>query len=227
MDDLDRLYHELVDSMRRQRPAALLKPLTVHEIHERLVPYRRLRNFLGFRSNEDYEAALSRLLSGERGYLASDGAMQSELRAALDEQLPDIRRYRSYPDARVWLSPEQIPPPGDIRYAPPEVRERAVTDADPPAPVSGAESPIAEFEPDLTARQDASPSDAGNGESEAEEGGAPATTGRCPHCAGEPPESAAFCPFCGTRLSVELCGACGAEIEPAWQYCAACGKPKD
>jgi hypothetical protein len=230
MDDLDRLYHELVDSVRRQRPGALLKPVTVHEVYERLVPYRRLRNVLGFRSNEDYETALTRLLSGERGYLSSDGEMQSELQAGLGELLPDIRRYRSFPEARVWLNPAEIPPPGDIRYAPPEVRERAVADldvdtADPldDGPVSGAA-----VEPDLAADRSASPVDAGiDAMSEIAGETAPAAMGRCPHCAGEPPENAVFCPFCGSRLSVETCGACGAELEPTWHYCAACGKPND
>ena len=230
MDDLDRLYHELVECMRRQRPAALLKPFTVHEVHEQLVPYRRLRDTLGFRSNEDYEAVLSRLLSGERNYLSGDGEMQSEVRAGLGEVLPDIRRYRSFPETRVWLNAEEIPPPGDTRYAPPDVRERAVADIDVRAPVPEDEGPVSEVavESDTALRPGSS---SGDRDSDAENGAtgekAPAVLGRCPQCAGEPPESAAFCPFCGSRLSIGMCGACGAEMEPTWRYCAACGKAKD
>jgi len=228
MDDLDRLYHELVDSMRGQRPAALLKPLTVQEVCERLVPYRRVRDVLSFRSNEDYEAALSRLLSGERGYLASDGVMQSEVQAGLSEQLPDIRRYRSFPEARVWLNPETIPPPGDVRYAPPEV-QRAVAEANVLAPDPGDDQPVSEVaaESDAAVRLGSSPNDVASdsmGSDRAD--AAPAATGTCPRCAGEPPVGAAFCPFCGARLSAETCATCGADMEPDWHYCAECGTPK-
>jgi hypothetical protein len=228
MDDLDRLYHELVDSMRRQRPAALLKPFTVHEVYERLVPYRRLRNALGFRSNEDYEAALSRLLAGERGYLSCDGDMQSELRAGLGELLPDIRRYQAFPETRVWLNPEEIPPPGDIRYAPPEIRERAVADLDVVASGASDERPTSEVsvESDAAVHENSSPVDAADDAVNRTEGDSgPVALGRCPQCAGEPPD-AAFCPFCGARLAAEKCAACGAEMEPTWLFCAACGKPK-
>ncbi len=125
MDDLDRLYFEFVEITRRERGTALTDPMTVLELHDELVPYRRVRDPADLRSNDDYEFALSRLLAGERGYVLSDGNMQDEVRAGLEETLPDIRRYRAFPDARVWLNPEKIPPPGDIRFAPPEVRDRA------------------------------------------------------------------------------------------------------
>ena len=230
MDDLDRLYHELVDSMRRERPAALLRPFTVQEVHEQLVPYRRLRNALGFRSNEDYEAALSRLLSGERNYLSGDGEMQSELRAGLSEVLPDIRRYRSFPDTRVWLNPDEIPPPGDTRYAPPEVRERVVADMEVLALGGEGGGPVLGIagESETALRPDSNSVDIDSDAEGGTEGEtAPTVAGRCPECAGEHPENAVFCPFCGSRLSVDKCGACGAEMEPTWHYCAACGKPKD
>lgn len=228
MDDLDRLYHELVDGMRRQRPAALLKPLTVQEVCERLVPYRRVRDVLGFRSNEDYETALSRLFSGERGYLSSDGVMQSEVQAGLGELLPDIRRYRSFPETRVWLNPEAIPPPGDVRYAPPEV-QRAAAEAHVLAPDPVDEQPISEVaaESEAAVPPDPGPFDVpGDSEGEDEADTASAQMGTCRRCAGEPPVGSAFCPFCGAHLSAETCETCGADMEPEWQYCAACGRPK-
>lgn len=241
MDDLDRLYHELVDSMRRRRPAALLDPCTVLEVHEQLVPYRRVRNALGFRSNEDYEAALSRMLSGERGYLLSEGELQPELQAGLGEIVADIRRYRSYPEARVWLNPEKIPPPGDIRYAPPEVRERTdwaraiVTDAvmtpdseegRPATDLAG--DPLASATPGSMSNDDATSGDE-NPAAEPEAGEmsetAPVPASTCLRCMERLPEGALFCPFCGSPVSGQ-CRSCGAEMEPAWRYCAACGEPR-
>lgn len=124
MDDLDRLFFELVETLRRERPAAVKEPVAVHELHDDLVSYRRVRNSVGFRSNDDYQTTLCRLLSGERGYMLGDQSLQDELLTGLNEAIPDIRRYLTLPDNRVWVNPEQIPPPGDIRYAPPGVRER-------------------------------------------------------------------------------------------------------
>jgi hypothetical protein len=241
MDDLDRLYHQLVDSMRRQRPTALLEPCTVLEVHEHLVPYRRVRNALGFRSNEDYEATLSRMLSGERGYLLGEGDLQPELQVGLGEIVADIRRYRSYPEARVWLNPEKIPPPGDIRYAPPEVRERtdwarAIAADEAMAPDSEETQPInhptadpgASAPPEAVSVDDAtSVEDPAAAESEdvAMDRAAPAATRTCRRCTEQLPEGALFCPFCGSPMSGQ-CRSCGAEMDRAWRYCAACGEPR-
>jgi len=124
LDDLDRLYLEFVEIARRERGAAFTEPMTVLELHDELIPYRRVRDPADLRSNDDYELALSRMLAGERDYLLSDGNMQDEVRAGLEETLPDLRRYRAFPSVRVWLNPDEIPPPGHIRYAPPEVRDQ-------------------------------------------------------------------------------------------------------
>jgi hypothetical protein len=240
MDDLDRLYVELVESLRRQQPAALTRSLTVFELHEQLVPYRRVRNSIGFSSNDEYEVALSRLLAGERGYLLGDGEMQGNLRTGLEETLPDIRRYQSFPEHRVSLNPEGIPPPGDTRYAPPELRERAAgaTDAvdirelapdqgaesaDPEEAMAGSEPPAASPEPDAI--------DASGGEGVAH---SPETVELpreelelCHACGLELPDAASYCPFCGSPVTFGLCKACGTELEPTWRFCAKCGLPRD
>ena len=44
MDDLDRLYFEFVEIARRERGAALGEPLTVFELHDERIPYRRVRD---------------------------------------------------------------------------------------------------------------------------------------------------------------------------------------
>lgn len=244
MDDLDRLYFEFVETLRRERPSALLEPLTVYDLHEQLVPYRRVRNSVGFRSNDEYEATLSRLLAGERGYLLCDGDMQDELCAGLEEPLPDIRRYRAFADTRVWLEPEAIPLPGDTRFAPPEVRERVEWTVPPlesprqteqaaglePRPDGLADSVtdsdvILGSEQDLTDRAAPKQEDP----SELVVGQEPAlgeeTFDTCGECGSDMPEGAAYCPFCGSRLSPEACPGCGAILEPSWLYCASCGAP--
>jgi ribosomal protein L40E len=252
MDDLDRLYYEFVEILRRERPSALTEPLTVRELHERLIPYRRVRDRVGFLSNDDYEAALSRLLSGERGYLLSEDEMQREVRAGLEEPLPDIRRYRAFPEVRVWLNPEEVPPPGDIRYAPPELHEGAdwagplverpeTLDAHEGGRhrgTAGAEEAEGE---EWAAGEVEGPAavDAASEETAAEEGlpmgGAEVAAERagdaaaapevCRRCGAELPGGAVFCPFCGRRASPDRCRACGAELELDWRFCASCGTP--
>ncbi len=239
MDDVDRLYFEFVEILRRQRPAALEQPIAVSELTGRLIPYARVRNLVGFRSNDDYEAALSRLLSGERGYVLSEGPMQEELRAGLEEPLPDIRRYRAFSESRVWLNPDEIPPPGDIRYAPPELRERAARIA----PADAGDGDVPDELPTATSTVEselqAADTDAGTSSDSGAEG-APATdapasgeapTGSaelrlCPGCGADLPSRALFCPFCGYRLAPVICPSCGAELETFWRFCARCGTPR-
>jgi hypothetical protein len=223
MDDLDRLYYEFVEILRRERPALLREPFTVLELHDQLIPYRRVRNPVGLLSNDDYEAVVSRLLSGERGYVLGDAVVQGELRSGLEEALPDIRRYRAFPEARIWLDTEQIPPPGHIRYAPPEVREG--TDW-----LEAIETQELESEPPVDPGQPAEAAAEGTeaaAEETAGEEAAASEAGPCPVCAATVPGAAAFCPFCGARLAPGTCRICGASLDAAWRFCAGCGTPRE
>jgi hypothetical protein len=214
MDDLDRLYYEFVEVLRRERPIALREPITVAEVHHEVIPYRRVRDSIGFRSHDDYEVVFSRLLSGERGYVESDPVMQGELKAGLDESLPDIRRFLAFPDVKISLNPEKIPPPGDIRYAPPELREATdwVSEA-----IESAEQ--------AAEQSDSSPETGAEEAAGAAEPAAPLPF--CPQCREAVPEGAAFCPFCARRLLPDVCQACGADLDPAWSFCARCGAGRE
>jgi hypothetical protein len=72
MDDLDRVFHRLVSNIRHRHPEYLTLPFTVQELYETLIPYRHHRRELGIETNQDYEIAVTRLLSGERDYLMAD-----------------------------------------------------------------------------------------------------------------------------------------------------------
>lgn len=54
--------------------------------------------------------------------------------------------------------------------------------------------------------------------------GAP-TGGSCVWCRADLPErqNLNYCPFCGTDVRFVPCGSCGAEVEPGWRFCVACG----
>ncbi len=242
MDQLDRLFIELVEALREERPSALGEPLVISELHEALIPYRRVRDPGGFHSNGDYETALSRLISGERGYLISEvPEMQEDVRAGLQESFPDARRFLAYPDVPVWLNPEEIPPPGHIRYAPPELQEAAAqlarqTTGDSVGAVASSNQvratrtvplrklhkklhkvePTPEPHVEESRRHESDDESSGSAESE-----------RCPDCTAVLPErSVNYCPQCGRRLTRALCHTCGEELEPAWQFCVECGTPR-
>jgi hypothetical protein len=212
MDDLDRLYFEFVEILRRERPSALSGALSVLEVHDQVIPYRRIRDAAGLRSNDDYEVALSRLLSGERGYLQADPVMQQEVRAGLEETLPDIRRYRAFPDTRIMLNPDLIPPPGHIRYAPPEIRQRAEL--------------VEALAEELAADADQAPG-AEAAAAPVEKAQEPAVPEVCPLCLTEAPGHSKYCPFCGARLTPGVCSGCGASLDPTWRFCAECGMQRD
>lgn len=105
MDDLDRLYRRLVHNIRANRPEYLQIPFTVRELYEQIIPYRHNRRELAIETNDDYEVAVARLLSGERGYLQGDPAMHEELRRELASPTGDPGVFKDYGDSTISLTP--------------------------------------------------------------------------------------------------------------------------
>src|SRR2546430_13321985 len=77
-DALDRLFERLVRVLADEAPGRLAGPFPAAEVYERLVPYRSNRSALKVATHQDYEMAVLRLLSGERGYVALDPAEVQE-----------------------------------------------------------------------------------------------------------------------------------------------------
>src|ERR1700722_7887178 len=107
MDDLDRLFRRLVQNMRAEYPAYLTSPFPVAELYQSVVPYRRNRTALEIEMNQDYEHALTRLLSGERSYVIGDPAMQEALSGVLTSGGGAIT-YRAYAAALIEVAPEAV-----------------------------------------------------------------------------------------------------------------------
>src|SRR5689334_21176584 len=116
MDDLDRLYHRLVLNVRDGAPHLLDRQFRLGDVSAHLVPYRHTRRELGFESIQQYELALLRLASGERGYLRAEGSVQDALRRTLAKPQPDGSLLRAYADAPVALPPDALT---RARVAPP------------------------------------------------------------------------------------------------------------
>jgi Double zinc ribbon len=107
MDDLDRLFRRLVHNMRIEYPAYLTSAFPVAELYQSVVPYRHNRSALEIEVHEDYDVALTRLLSGERGYVISDPAMQEGLASVLTSGGSAIT-YRAYAAAMIELAPDAV-----------------------------------------------------------------------------------------------------------------------
>lgn len=122
-DELERLFRILVRRVRDVRPENLSRPFEVAEILRTFVPYRAHRADVGVETAEDYEVLVLRLLSGERGLVFADDAMQEDLRRELDSGNPDLRALHAYGTARVTLAQHAM---------------RQVLESSPPAHAAGA-----------------------------------------------------------------------------------------
>src|SRR3982751_3787470 len=104
MDELDRMYRRLVQNIRAGFPDLMSRPFEIAEVYTTLIPYRHNRRELELDTNQDYEHALLRLLSGERGYLVGDPQMQADLRAEIESPNPDLTKFRASPTTMVSIA---------------------------------------------------------------------------------------------------------------------------
>ncbi len=243
MDDLDRVFHRLVSNIRHRHAEYLTLPFTVQELYETLIPYRHHRRELGIETNQDYEIAVTRLLSGERDYLQSDPEMRDKLQAELASPHLDTGAFREFAGAKVSLAPEAL---RRIRALTVPTGENSPTPAAgvfgaasgpgtiiPPAVASGAAVTGTPAPNGFSATFPLSPAPGPSDVPRAHEPPAAISSflhlsvpEGCPFCAGTLPEGRAvnYCPSCGNNLSVSRCPACGSELEKGWKYCVTCGR---
>lgn len=234
MDEIDRIFRLLVETIRSKHPELLARPFEVADLYQSLLPYRLHRRELALETNSDYEMALLRLLSGERGYLVGDDEMQEALRGELTSPNPDPGAFRMWSSSHVSLAAEAVrrldhqpsvrgrsptpaaspvvpprmqpppPPPPVPRPSPPPV----------PPPLAPMRSPVSS--PSLQNTMAAPPRSTT----------AEALGGKCRYCAGALPEGRrlTFCPHCGQNLTVQHCPACNTELEVGWKFCTTCGR---
>jgi Double zinc ribbon len=196
MDDLDRLFQRLVHNIRNGHAEYLSVPFTVQELYDTLVPYRHYRRDLGIETNQDYEAAVTRLLSGEKGYVRADKAMQDRLKQELESPHADVGAFRDFAETRISLAPEAVQKLG---VAVPTQNAGGYAGQG-----NGNGAPSTSF--------------AGLSTVELAEG--------CKFCGGTLPEgrTATYCPHCGQNLAAKHCAGCGAELDPIWKFCINCGR---
>ena len=179
MDQLDRLFDQVVRALAGRGPERALEPVQVAELYQELVPYRQYRTALRLDTHQDYEMALLRLLAGERGYARVEPAQAQEaLVAQAQAPYPETSVVREFAAATVFLNPQAARAvlAGEEAYAPPS----------PPTttPAGGAAEA------------------AGAAGVASEESGAMEES--CPYCDAELPRGRQlfYCPFCGGHPKV-------------------------
>jgi hypothetical protein len=208
-DDLDRLFERLVRVLAEDAPGRLAVPFPACEVYERLVPYRSNRSILRVATRQDYEMAVLRLLSGERGYASLEpGDVREALRREARESNADTGLFRQFPEAILSLNRiaaerflrgdgAYAPPPASLPLESPQAAEVAEQPAE-----KEVESPFELAEPSEPPEQ-------------------------CPYCGETLPagRKVNFCPQCGQPPSGELrCPSCGGEVDVGWRYCVSCGR---
>ncbi len=243
MDSLDRMYRHLVRTIRSRFPQYLSQPFDVGELHQTILPYRLHRRELGIESNEDYEIALTELLSGARDYLIVDDQMRDALVAELASINPDPTAFKQFAGRTVALSPaalrsleagrgeeiDALPVEAAGAPAAPAVAAAIATAnvaaapaADPPpASLSAPGQTTQTQSPPSVVRQSGVSSAPGNGAI------VPQAGQRCRACdeALPPGRAITFCPHCGQNVTTVNCPACGSELEVGWKFCPICGRP--
>jgi len=228
MDDLDRVFQRLVQNLRSRSGDQVTMPFTVAELYEQIVPYRHNRRELGIETNQDYEMAVIRLLSGERDYITGDDAMQDALKKEMASQNPDTGAFREYATTQVSISPAALESRPQRTATPAEQRPAVAPTGAASVAASGAAKDLVVLDnrvpdaidaPAPAARPGKAPAFGNVGELNAPHG--------CRYCSGTLPEdkTVTFCPHCGQNLSLNQCPACGTEMEQGWKFCIGCGRP--
>jgi hypothetical protein len=205
MDDLDRLFQRLVHNIRNGHAEYLSVPFTVQELYDTLVPYRHYRRDLGIETNQDYEAAVTRLLSGENGYIRADQSMQDRLKKELASQHPDLGAFRDYAETNISLVPAAVQKLGVSIPAQNAGGYSVGTHATGPSGGNGATEGTTLTVPALSTME---------------------FPDGCRFCGGTLPQGrpVTYCPHCGQNLAAKHCEGCGAELDPVWKFCVNCGK---
>lgn len=227
MDDVERVFRQLVSTLSETDPDRLRAPIEIAEIYQSLIPYRRFRTALRFDTNEDYEMALLRLLAGAGGFVTIDPPeVQQALKEEADERNPNPGAFRDYAAANVYLNVRELTAVADQHraYAPPEP---APTSPDRWAPPTTTETEVKAPEPPGATMPfvPAGEEEAPPGPTRTPEAARTQPTPACRACGGVLParDDLRYCPHCGSLVQVPACGRCGADLEPTWSFCVACG----
>ncbi len=217
-------------------------PISVAELHRRLLPYPLCRDRLRFASKAEYDLGFLNLLVDDLSLHVAELALLEAVREELGSPEPGLALLQRFAASEVRMRSLA----GETAGAPTELAEsqgetglsEASTETGPPIfeletgrsrgdYVPGLDDPL--FVPRdeaadalglPTADRQSAPSDRVPASAEAGE------VESCRSCDAALPDRAGvrFCPRCGADQERWPCPGCGEEVERGWSYCAMCGK---
>ena len=238
MDDLDRLFRQLVDALTAKNPERVTAPFQISELYQSILPYRTFKKQLGFECSEDYEMAVLRLFAGEAAYATVEpDEVREQLILEAQAVNPNPGAFREFAAARVKLNETAVRSvQGASRaYAPPpatpaeDLESQAEQWAQFAPPIDEPTEPTLKqpvFEAVDNTPTDETPEPEPTPETfEPEQVESTQLEPSCPNCNENLPanRSVVYCPFCGSRVGPVSCPDCGDELEVGWRFCVACG----
>ncbi len=206
-------------------------PISVAELHRRLLPYPLCRDRLGFASKGEYDVGFLRLLVDDDSLHVPEAALREAVRDELSSPEPGLALLQRFAASEVRLrrmgssSLELVEEPSGVETGPPiSDLETGRSRGD---HIPGLDDPLL-IPQDESA--DALGRLSGDGLSaaadEPEKVRASGAQQPCRSCQAPLPDRAGarFCPHCGADQERWPCPACGEEVERGWSYCALCGK---
>jgi len=239
MDDLDRLFRQLVAVLTTNSPERVTAPFQISELYQSILPYRFYKNQLGFECNEDYEMAVLRLFAGEADYATVEpDEVKQQLLLEAQAVNPNPGAFREFAAARVKLNETAVrsvqgssrafaPPPAPSTQAPdPEAEQWAQftpPNDEPTDPI--VRQPVFEAV-DHTPPVETPELEAAPARSEPEQLEPTQLGASCANCNERLPTNrpVVYCPFCGSQASPASCPGCGEEVEVGWRFCVTCGR---
>lgn len=201
-------------------------PISVAELHRRLLPYPVCRDRLGYASKAEYDADFLALLADSGALEVPEAALREAVERELDSPEPGLALLQRFAASEIRMNL------GGIETGPPiaamettKGRGDLIPGLDDPLLVPRDEAADA-----LGLGPEVEAGDTDVPRSEEPEGEAPAASDdpaeACRSCGGDLPrrDGVRFCPHCGADQLAWPCPACGEEVERGWSYCAMCGK---
>lgn len=222
-------------------------PISVAELHRRLLPYPLCRDRLGFATKAEYDVGLLRLFVDGKSLEVPEAALVEAVSSELRSPEPGLAMLQRFAASEVMLrrsgaasaaTDAPAPEPEETAGAAgPEPGNGAVGQPDGAGEPAETGPPIAKLETGrertdfipglddpMLVPQDESADALGRSRTAAPSG---APSGPpCRSCRAPLPDRAGlrYCPRCGADQELWPCPSCGEEVERGWRYCALCGK---
>jgi len=217
-------------------------PISVAELHRRLLPYPLCRDRLRFASKAEYDLGFLNLLVDDLSLHVPETALREAVRQELGSPEPGLALLQRFAASEVRMRSLA----GGMAGAPTDLTESA-GDTEMPGAAAETGPPIFELEtgrsrgdylpglddPLFVPRDEATDalglSTADRKDAPPDRAPASAEAGEvesCRSCDAALPDRAGvrFCPRCGADQERWPCPGCGEEVERGWSYCALCGK---